>query len=828
MQNNSIIRPIICLVICLTLSVAAQAKNAMISGKLSSHDAEEIVVQVCEKYLDNIGKAYKTLITDDGYFKVSVPLVEGRLLSIYYKGKKLEFFAAPGDNLFLNIDTALFPEAVVFSGQGANTAKAWVKFCELFNETDFAVTYKSAAKGIHIYTIENTIANKMLQSTATTVDNLLQVERDQKKLAIDGIEQELGKFGGDFKDFMNAEINYDWAYKHLTYGYLYGKPNEITARYYDMLKQTPIQSDRSLGSERYQAYVLAYTNYLYLQKGNDKNLFVGEYNFLEEVLTKRSLELFRAALLLQVIKSGEHNDANKLYSNYAEKYPKSAWISDITTVYQKFTAANTTVIEGQQQAANKTYDEKSDPQTAAKINRKYATLTGFIKDGLDPAVRLQIVNKNLNGAIVNYNAILKNGFFRIDSIDVEEPRLVVFEYTRNKMPLFLAPKDSLHIIVDVNTFYDMKFSGTSGLDNDCLFAFRQQFNEELNMFNTTTFKKGIHTYIVETSIDDRMRALHRPEFEKNIGAERAAKQAVLENFEVQKGRVTDAFRQYMTAEITYDWAYKSLVYGFAYGNMHQLTDDYFNFLAQIPVQNKEALASEKYQQFIMAYINYAYMKQNTATGSPFVGQYVFASNALSGKPLQFFRTVLLVQAIREGNLDAVADNFKEFIYTNDNPFYAQILTNLYQDTRKYSAGSEAPPFKLADNTGKNIALTDLKGKVIYLDFWATWCGSCIRKMALMQEAEKLIMQEDPNVVFVHVSLDKNVSAWQTALQNTNYPGLHLNSPDGPLGALAKEYNINALPEYYLIDKSGLFAEKPASHDTEELKTMLFDLSKKTH
>ena len=90
------------------------------------------------------------------------------------------------------------------------------------------------------------------------------------------------------------------------------------------------------------------------------------------------------------------------------------------------------------------------------------------------------------------------------------------------------------------------------------------------------------------------------------------------------------------------------------------------------------------------------------------------------------------------------------------------------------------------------------------------------------------MQQDPNVVFVHISLDKNVSAWQTAIQESKYPGVHLNSSDGPVGAIAKRYNINSLPEFYLISKSGAFAEKPVSHDNEELKAMLLDLSKKVN
>jgi peroxiredoxin len=150
---------------------------------------------------------------------------------------------------------------------------------------------------------------------------------------------------------------------------------------------------------------------------------------------------------------------------------------------------------------------------------------------------------------------------------------------------------------------------------------------------------------------------------------------------------------------------------------------------------------------------------------------------------------------------------------------------MYQNIHRYSSGSMAPAFALHDRNGKEVTLAEYKGKVVYLAFWATWCGACQRKMALMKDAERDFADRNPEVVFIHVSLDKNTTAWQSTIAFTNYPGLHLNSPDGPVGALAKTFGISALPEYYIISRNGAFAEKPASHDIEELFAVLTDLTK---
>jgi peroxiredoxin len=268
-----------------------------------------------------------------------------------------------------------------------------------------------------------------------------------------------------------------------------------------------------------------------------------------------------------------------------------------------------------------------------------------------------------------------------------------------------------------------------------------------------------------------------------------------------------------------------LVYGYAYGNKNNLTEDYWRWSALVPLKNDRSLGNEKYQRYVLAYTNYWYMKGNNE-GSPYAGQYTRAAELLDGKTLQYFRAVVLVDAINNNSLEMVVDNYKDFLYQNHNPFYAQILSDMYQQKRRYAAGSPAPAFALQDSKGQVISLQDFKGKVVYVDFWATWCGACIRKMALMQETTRAIMQQDPNVVFVHISLDKNVSAWQNVLQTNNYPGVHLNSAEGPSGILAKKYNISALPDFYVISKDGSFAEKPASHDSEELKALLINLAKK--
>jgi thiol-disulfide isomerase/thioredoxin len=865
--------------------------TATLSGKISTTDAEEISVQILEKNLNNTAKNITTTVMKDGSFKFGkLPITEPRMITLTYKGRKASFLVSPKDSLVLDIDSKEFPTETGFTGKGAQANQLLDRYNEVFGTNEMATLYKAINRGIHTYSIDNALVTKMAGMTVPEAVTTLDVERQNKLLTLDALEKELGALPVETKAYLLAEINYDWAYKYLAYGYVFTK-NTLPKDYYTILeKEAPLQNAAAIGNTKYQDYVLAYANFLYQQKPTDPNPYLGMYAFIDQYLDAKSAEIFKAAMFVQTVRLKNENDITTLYKKYSGKYYKGKYIEQITSIWEEYQQSSPTLIAGRQQAINKAYDEKQaktattepsavvsaptkpvenpvvvvtpkpeppknvqqagtqtkpieKPKSAVVATtekptnnaetppvvtrRRRSVITGFIINAVAPDVKVHLTLPSLNNASIEYASKVQNGaFFKIDSIDIEEARVVVLEYAHNKMELFLEGNDSLHVEFDADQMYmTPKFAGKGAINNQCFYDYRGLNREEANLFNSTTFRKGIHTYMILSDLDDMMRGLSRTGFEDKMNKERKEKQGIIDHFEANKGKIGEGFRQWMWAEINYDWAYKMLVYGYAYGNKNNLTEDYWRWSALVPLKNDRMLGNEKYQRYILAYTNYWYMKMN-AEGSPYAGQYTKSAEILDGKTLQYLRAVILVDAINNNNLENVVDNYKDFLYQNHNPFYAQILSDMYQQKHRYSAGSPAPVFALQDNKGQVVSLQDFKGKVVYVDFWATWCGACIRKMALMQETTKAIMQQDPNVVFVHISLDKNVSAWQNALQSNNYPGIHLNSSEGPGGALAKKYNISALPEFYVISKDGSFAEKPASHDGEELKALLMNLTKK--
>jgi len=116
-------------------------------------------------------------------------------------------------------------------------------------------------------------------------------------------------------------------------------------------------------------------------------------------------------------------------------------------------------------------------------------------------------------------------------------------------------------------------------------------------------------------------------------------------------------------------------------------------------------------------------------------------------------------------------------------------------------GAEAPDFVLRRVSGGNLRLSEYRGQVVMLSFWATWCGDC--RAQLEQLASMRSHYADAGVELLAVSLDQNEkqAGDLAAKQHLDYPVLH--DAGGEVGRL---YDVGKIPVMVLIDRSGTVRE----------------------
>ncbi len=114
-------------------------------------------------------------------------------------------------------------------------------------------------------------------------------------------------------------------------------------------------------------------------------------------------------------------------------------------------------------------------------------------------------------------------------------------------------------------------------------------------------------------------------------------------------------------------------------------------------------------------------------------------------------------------------------------------------------GAEAPDFVLKSLAGKNLRLSEYRGEVVMLSFWATWCGDC--RAQLEQLGEMRDRYQDAGVELLAVSLDQTARQASEVTADASYPVLH--DAGGEVGRL---YDVSKMPVMVLIDRGGVVRE----------------------
>ena len=412
----------------------------------------------------------------------------------------------------------------------------------------------------------------------------------------------------------------------------------------------------------------------------------------------------------------------------------------------------------------------------------------------------EITNPNSDKITIRGNGYIKvidvntNGTFD-DTLVIKEGNFTFYD-TKESTAMYLAPGYRLDISLDGKEFDEtLKYSGIGEKPNNFNASYFL-FNEK-NELDYETYKKMENQEYFDYQLKTHaslMKLLNESEIENEKFLESQA----------------DKFRFQMLNNL-----------------INKLGEDYFAGKTKAIITQYLDTETNKidFKDSVMFASNNDYRY--------FLSSY-FVAGLTSGdlKTLELYNEELLemqkksiVTTLKRGisfyNMDKLDLYYQTYVKLAANDKGINRIKEKYDRIKNLKMGSPSPTFNYPDTSGKNISLESLKGKLVYVDVWATWCGPCRAQIPFLKQLEKKYREED--IAFVSMSIDqlKNISKWKDMIVDKKLEGIQIIADKAWRSNFVNEYVIEGIPRFILIDKDGNLmdpmAPRPAVYKDGELQ-----------
>jgi len=421
---------------------------------------------------------------------------------------------------------------------------------------------------------------------------------------------------------------------------------------------------------------------------------------------------------------------------------------------------------------------------------------------------------NTNGGELEISSI--NGFSKtinvmdtgefVDTLYVPENALYSIRFEDGRIAPYLAKGATIHFDVDAKKFFEtLKFSGDhTELNNYFAYKAKKEFDFMMN--------REASYNVEEAAFETKIKAFQN-DLEKNL-------EAVKEIPEDLKAKELRAINYGRLAKKS---MYEQM-YGYLSKNSEFKTSQNFNKeLSELAEDNGEDyMYSSDYRGIIGKSLQskaYYYYEKDSLP-YPEAQSKAFSEikndTIKNGELFKNISTSLQMSSDKDKDL-------KEFLnLSTDNNQIAKVK-EIFESLKVLDAGQPSPTFENYENhAGGTTSLADLKGKYVYIDVWATWCGPCKYEIPFLKKVEK--QYHGKNIQFVSISVDKQADkdAWKKMVTDEKLGGMQLITDNDFNTKFVKEYKIMGIPQFILLDPQGKIVMANAPRPSDAKLIELFD------
>jgi thiol-disulfide isomerase/thioredoxin len=267
---------------------------------------------------------------------------------------------------------------------------------------------------------------------------------------------------------------------------------------------------------------------------------------------------------------------------------------------------------------------------------------------------------------------------------------------------------------------------------------------------------------------------------------------------------------------------------YSYEKAVRFVRDNFNHQILNNISQEEWLISDIYQRTITYYYQRCllYLDKKKDKSLEVNLDYILemVSQAYKGTVRDYALTDMMNSSLEfSKSLDKLMSykkKFEPYVQSLKDSFYQELIARKFAEKEAYllanQTGKPAPSFTLTDHEGKKHRLEDFIGKVVLLDFWASWCKPCREETPYLKEIHE---QYEDDIALISIAVRDFPDKWIKAIEKDSMQWLQLLDKEGKVD---KAYHTNAIPRYIIIDKQGNIAhfDAPRPSDTENLKRLL--------
>ncbi len=436
----------------------------------------------------------------------------------------------------------------------------------------------------------------------------------------------------------------------------------------------------------------------------------------------------------------------------------------------------------------------------------YAVFSGKIENLAGGEISLR---NDENIIVINGIPINEDNTFS-DTIKNVKSGFYTFKYGNETSKIYLEPGYNLNLTLDTKQFDEsIKYTGKGNKENNYLV---QKFLNEESLAQFLSYKNlGV---LDETDFVFKMDSL------KNLQLENLSKQKDLD----------DLFEHLEEGDIIYGWANKMQDYE-AYKRYisknedFEVSENYPDFNKGLDLEDESLIGVRNYKIYLQKYYNHEVSEE--IENEDVDKQTAYISLVSNEVKSQKIKNALLYSDAYYGisYTSELQKYYDIFMANSTDEKNKKDITEKYNKLIKLSKGNASPKFVDYENfKGGTTSLDDLKGKYVYVDVWATWCGPCKREIPYLKEITK--QYEGKNITFVSMSIDKkdDHDKWLTMVEEEALDGVQIFAPNDWKSDFVTDYGIMGIPRFILIDPEGNIvtanAPRPSSKELIKLLTEL--------